>query len=74
MKAVEINYELFGSEFANSDSKNQANFLKGFARELKHWQSDHHKEMQGYDVMANLCDDDIKQLKMFFDIIINTNK
>ena len=52
MKAIEINYELFGSEFANIDSKKQSSFLKGLACELKHWQSDHHKEMQGYDVMS----------------------
>lgn len=74
MKAIEINYELFGSEFANSDSKKQSSFLKGLACELKHWKSDHHKEMQGYDVMTNLSCDDIKQLKMFFDIIINPDK
>lgn len=46
VKAFDINLELFGAEFANMDSKDQAKFFNGMAKELLTWETKHRVEMQ----------------------------
>lgn len=46
VKAFDINLELFGAEFANMDSADQAKFFTGLAKELSMWKSKHQIGLQ----------------------------
>ena len=64
MKAQEvtIDLELLGARFAHLDSKEQAAFFHGLAKELSRWESDHMKELQFFYVRGELSEPDLKQL------------
>jgi hypothetical protein len=64
-----INWEAFGSKFANLSDKDQGAFFAGLARELKTWETQHHKEMQGYSVSNHLRASDKQELEKFLSIL-----
>lgn len=59
---IKIDLELFGSEFANLDSGEQAKFFKGLARELKAWKTHSNKQMQFAYVGQELDDEEKEEL------------
>ncbi len=63
IQSVEIDMEAFGAEFANKDSKDQAAFFKGLARELMTWKSRHSAQMQFAFVGNDLKDDEKEMLE-----------
>lgn len=69
IKSVEINWEAFGAEFATESDENQAKFFKGFACEISHWVSDHHKQMQGSMVADKLTESHKKELETFMQML-----
>lgn len=69
IKSVKINYEALGAEFANASDEDQALFFTGLANEMRHWQSEHHKQMQGAMVSDKLRDDVKKELETFLGML-----
>jgi len=66
---ITLNWESLGAEFANLDDDIQSNFFNGLARELKHWTSDHNKQMQGANVASKLGESEKKELENFLSML-----
>jgi hypothetical protein len=66
---ITINWESFGSKFANLSDKDQGAFFAGLARELKTWETKHIKNMQGLAVSDHLTDSDKQELEQFLSMI-----
>ena len=63
VQPITIDMEALGAEFAGMNSEEQAKFFQGLARELKHWKSDHQKQMQFAFVADLLADADKAELE-----------
>ena len=69
IKSMTINWEVLGAQFAGLSDDEQGLFFAGLARELKHWESTHQKQMQGSMVSDKLKDADKIELETFLSML-----
>lgn len=69
INGITFNWEALGAEFANLDDNIQAQFFNGLARELKHWTSDHNKQLQAASIASNIGEEDKKELENFLSML-----
>lgn len=69
INGITLNWEALGAEFANLDDNVQACFFNGLARELKHWPSDHGKQMQSANIASKIGEEDRKELENFLSML-----
>lgn len=62
-KAIEIQWDLLGAQLALLDSEKQADFFKGFAREMDNYDSKYKAESQMAFINLELEDRDKKVLE-----------
>ena len=62
-KTFDIDFELFGAEFANMDSEKQALFFRGLARELVSWKSNYRMQIQFAYIAKALVEKDKNTLQ-----------
>lgn len=69
VNGIILNWEALGAEFANLDDNIQADFFNGLARELKHWTSDHNKQMQSANIATKISESEKKELENFLSML-----